>query len=61
MQFYKGFFTGAYNSIYGKIKRESTGESLYEITGKWSDIMYIKDLRVYNVFLFMIFKIHMLT
>lgn len=41
----KGFFTGAYNSIYGKIKRESTGESLYEITGKWSDIMYIKDLR----------------
>ncbi|CAG8673523.1 11979_t:CDS:2 [Funneliformis mosseae] len=28
-----------------KIKRESTGESLYEITGKWSDIMYIKDLR----------------
>ncbi|CAI2178999.1 8767_t:CDS:2 [Funneliformis geosporum] len=40
-----GFFTGAYNSIYGKIKRESTGESLYEITGKWSDTMYIKDLR----------------
>ncbi|CAG8730701.1 12942_t:CDS:2, partial [Acaulospora morrowiae] len=39
-----GFFTGAYNSIYGKIKRESTGEALYEITGKWSDIMYIKDL-----------------
>ncbi|CAG8765379.1 13386_t:CDS:2, partial [Acaulospora morrowiae] len=39
-----GFFTGAYNSIYGKIKRESTGEALYEITGKWSDIMYIKNL-----------------
>ncbi|CAG8475492.1 16066_t:CDS:2 [Cetraspora pellucida] len=30
----KGFFTGSYNSIYGKIKRESTGESLFEITGK---------------------------
>uniref|UniRef100_A0A1D1XEG0 Oxysterol-binding C23B6.01c n=1 Tax=Anthurium amnicola TaxID=1678845 RepID=A0A1D1XEG0_9ARAE len=44
----KGFFTGAYNSIYGKIKRESTGESLYEITGKWSDVMYIKDLRTAN-------------
>ncbi|CAG8734554.1 15552_t:CDS:2 [Cetraspora pellucida] len=40
----KGFFTGSYNSIYGKIKRESTGESLFEITGKWSDVMYIKDL-----------------
>ncbi|CAG8561799.1 5237_t:CDS:2 [Diversispora eburnea] len=30
----KGFFTGAYNSIYGKIKQESTGEIIYEITGK---------------------------
>ncbi|CAG8715597.1 25234_t:CDS:2 [Dentiscutata erythropus] len=40
----KGFFTGSYNSIYGKIKRESTGECLYEITGKWSDIMHIKNL-----------------
>ncbi|CAG8684038.1 9936_t:CDS:2, partial [Ambispora gerdemannii] len=41
----KGFFTGSYNSIYGKIKRESTGEILYEITGKWIDIMYIKDVK----------------
>ncbi|RIB03952.1 hypothetical protein C2G38_1989118 [Gigaspora rosea] len=44
----KGFFTGSYNSIYGKIKRESTGECLYEITGKWSDIMYIKNLTTGN-------------
>ncbi|RHZ90248.1 hypothetical protein Glove_2g40 [Diversispora epigaea] len=44
----KGFFTGAYNSIYGKIKQESTGEIIYEITGKWSDTMYIKDLRTGN-------------
>ncbi|CAJ0828675.1 8434_t:CDS:2 [Entrophospora sp. SA101] len=41
----KGFFSGAYNSIYGKIKRESTGEVLYEITGKWSEIIYIKDIQ----------------
>ncbi|KAG0242769.1 hypothetical protein B0O80DRAFT_460552 [Mortierella sp. GBAus27b] len=38
----KGFFTGSYNSISGKIKRESTGEVLYEISGKWSDEIYIK-------------------
>ncbi|KAG0226295.1 hypothetical protein BGW41_004226 [Actinomortierella wolfii] len=33
----KGFFTGTYNAIAGKIKRESTGEVLYDISGKWSD------------------------
>jgi len=44
----KGFFSGAYNSIYGKIKRESTGEVLYEITGKWSEIIYIKDIQTGN-------------
>ncbi|KAG0367291.1 hypothetical protein BGZ54_004119 [Gamsiella multidivaricata] len=38
----KGFFTGTYNGISGKIKRESTGECLYEISGKWSDEIYIK-------------------
>ncbi|KAI7821057.1 hypothetical protein BC939DRAFT_398873 [Gamsiella multidivaricata] len=37
-----GFFTGTYNGISGKIKRESTGECLYEISGKWSDEIYIK-------------------
>ncbi|KAG0029449.1 hypothetical protein BGZ81_003791 [Podila clonocystis] len=39
----KGYFTGSYNSIAGKIKRESTGEVLYEISGKWSDEIYIKE------------------
>ncbi|KAG9299629.1 hypothetical protein G9A89_020800 [Geosiphon pyriformis] len=43
-----GFFTGSYNSIQGKIKRESTGETLYEISGKWSDILYIKDVKTGN-------------
>ncbi|KAG0206054.1 hypothetical protein BGX28_002464 [Mortierella sp. GBA30] len=38
----KGFFSGSYNGISGKIKRESTGECLYEISGKWSDEIYIK-------------------
>ncbi|KAF8543350.1 putative oxysterol binding protein [Trichophaea hybrida] len=40
----KGFFTGAYNAIGGHIKRESTGENLYEISGSWNGEMYIKDL-----------------
>ncbi|KAG0257291.1 hypothetical protein BG011_004035 [Mortierella polycephala] len=38
----KGFFSGSYNGISGKIKRESTGEVLYEISGKWSDEIIIK-------------------
>lgn len=42
----KGFFSGTYNAIYGKIKRISTGEALYEIDGKWSDKIYLKSLRV---------------
>ncbi|PWW79117.1 hypothetical protein C7212DRAFT_340042 [Tuber magnatum] len=40
----KGFFTGAYNAIGGFIKRESTGEALYEITGSWNGEMFIKDV-----------------
>ncbi|KAF9307180.1 hypothetical protein BGZ74_009886 [Mortierella antarctica] len=38
----KGFFSGSYNGIAGKIKRISTGETLYEISGKWSDEIIIK-------------------
>ncbi|KAF0479093.1 Oxysterol-binding protein [Gigaspora margarita] len=35
MQFQtKGYFSGAYNSIYGKIILISTGEALFEISGK---------------------------
>ncbi|RPB03090.1 hypothetical protein L873DRAFT_276601 [Choiromyces venosus 120613-1] len=40
----KGFFTGAYNAIGGFIKRESTSEVLYEITGSWNGEMFIKDV-----------------
>lgn len=42
----KGFFTGAYNAIGGFIKRESTGEQLYEISGSWHSEMFIKNLLV---------------
>jgi len=42
----KGFFTGVYNAIGGFIKRASTGENLYEITGSWHADMYIKNLMV---------------
>ncbi|KAF9089596.1 hypothetical protein BGX23_006562 [Mortierella sp. AD031] len=39
----KGYFTGSYNAIGGKIKRISTGEVLYDISGKWSDEIYISE------------------
>ncbi|KAF9987361.1 hypothetical protein BGZ65_004011 [Modicella reniformis] len=38
----KGFFSGSYNGVSGKVKRESSGDVLYEISGKWSDEIYIK-------------------
>lgn len=38
----KGFFSGTYNTIGGKIKCISTGECLYDISGKWTDVMYLK-------------------
>lgn len=41
----KGWVGGTYNAIGGTIKNEQTGEALYELSGLWSDEMYIKDLR----------------
>lgn len=41
----KGWVGGTYNAIGGCIKRESTDEILYELSGLWSDEMYIKDVR----------------
>lgn len=40
----KGYFTGSYDAIGGYIKRESTGENLYELSGKWNEEMWIKNL-----------------
>ncbi|ODV95397.1 hypothetical protein PACTADRAFT_3098 [Pachysolen tannophilus NRRL Y-2460] len=41
----KGFIGGGYNAIQGYIKDSKTGETIYEITGKWNEIMYIKNLK----------------
>ncbi|KAI8345295.1 hypothetical protein EDC96DRAFT_521683 [Choanephora cucurbitarum] len=38
----KGFFSGQYHSVSGKIKRESTQEVLYEISGIWTEELFIK-------------------
>ncbi|CAO3668049.1 unnamed protein product [Rhizopus stolonifer] len=48
----KGFFSGQYNSVYGKVKKESTGEVLYEISGQWSSEIYIKMAKASNKNLF---------
>lgn len=44
----KGWVGGTYNAIGGAIKRESTGEVLYELSGLWSEEMFIKDVAVRN-------------
>lgn len=38
----KGFFTGSYNNIQGKVKKISTGEVLYNLKGKWTDSMFVQ-------------------
>ena len=42
----KGYFGGVYNAIGGTIKNESTGETIYELSGLWSGEMFIKDAKV---------------
>ncbi|KXJ91455.1 hypothetical protein Micbo1qcDRAFT_119321 [Microdochium bolleyi] len=41
----KGWVSGTYNSIGGTIKNDETGEALFELSGLWSEEMYVKDLR----------------
>ncbi|KAI0146905.1 Oxysterol-binding protein [Xylariaceae sp. FL1272] len=41
----KGWVSGTYNAIGGTIKNESTGATLFELSGLWSEEMVIKDLR----------------
>ncbi|CCH59470.1 hypothetical protein TBLA_0B06470 [Henningerozyma blattae CBS 6284] len=43
----KGFVSGTYDAILGKVK-DNKGAELFEISGKWNDVMYIKDLRAKN-------------
>ncbi|CCH62022.1 hypothetical protein TBLA_0G00750 [Henningerozyma blattae CBS 6284] len=40
----KGFISGTYDAIEGTIS-DYKGKNYYQISGKWNDIMYIKDLR----------------
>ncbi|CAN6674202.1 oxysterol-binding protein homolog 7 [Trichomonascus vanleenenianus] len=39
----KGFISGTYNAIAGEIRQQSTGKVLFEISGKWNEVMEIKD------------------
>ncbi|ORY93799.1 hypothetical protein BCR43DRAFT_443635 [Syncephalastrum racemosum] len=41
----KGFFSGQWNSVVGKIKKESTQEVLCEVSGQWSNELYIKNCK----------------
>lgn len=40
----KGFISGTYNAIGGEIKQASTGKVLYEVSGKWNEVMEIKNV-----------------
>ncbi|KAK4191771.1 hypothetical protein QBC35DRAFT_554579 [Podospora australis] len=41
----KGWVSGTYNAIGGTIRNEITGEALYELSGLWSEEMFIKNLK----------------
>lgn len=41
----KGWVSGTYNAIGGTIKDDRTGQVLFELSGLWSEEMFIKDLR----------------
>ncbi|KAK4156864.1 Oxysterol-binding protein-like protein OBPalpha [Chaetomidium leptoderma] len=41
----KGWVSGTYNAIGGVIKNDHTGEILYELSGLWSEEMFIRDVK----------------
>ncbi|KAL7628754.1 Oxysterol-binding protein OBPa [Parahypoxylon ruwenzoriense] len=41
----KGWVSGTYNAIGGTIKDDRTGQTLFELSGLWSEEMFIKDVR----------------
>ncbi|CAR26087.1 ZYRO0B01540p [Zygosaccharomyces rouxii] len=53
----KGFISGTYDAIHGVIK-DHRGNEYYEISGKWNDIIYIKDLREKNASKRVLFDTH---
>lgn len=42
----KGWVGGGYNAIGGFITDTKTGKNLYELSGHWTEEMYIKNLTV---------------
>jgi hypothetical protein len=52
----KGFFSGTYNSIAGKIKIDG-GSEIGEISGKWSEQMYIQRHKVGASILFSVWSL----
>lgn len=41
----KGFIGGTYDAIEGTIKDSTTLEDLYHLSGKWNEVMYIKNVK----------------
>lgn len=41
----KGFISGTYDAIEGMVKNSKTDEVLYTISGKWNEVMEIKDCK----------------
>ncbi|KAB5551139.1 Oxysterol-binding protein [Coniochaeta sp. 2T2.1] len=41
----KGWVGGTYNAIGGVIRNENTGQTLYELSGLWSEEMFIKETK----------------
>nr|AZQ56678.1 oxysterol-binding protein [Suhomyces emberorum] len=41
----KGFISGTYDAIEGIVKSTASSEHLFSISGKWNDVMEIKDLK----------------
>lgn len=40
----KGFIGGTYDAIDGSVKKSDSSEVLYNISGKWNEVMYCKNL-----------------
>ncbi|CCF55619.1 hypothetical protein KAFR_0A01810 [Kazachstania africana CBS 2517] len=53
----KGFISGTYDVIEGIIK-DYNGKEYYEISGKWNDVMYFRDLRIKNAKKVILFDTH---
>ncbi|KAK5663650.1 hypothetical protein OQA88_4081 [Cercophora sp. LCS_1] len=41
----KGWVSGTYNAIGGTVRNEVTGETLYDLSGLWSEEMFIRDVK----------------